>query len=190
MPRNYAQAAPTQYQRLPEYTRDETWIRAFLNHAAIGHLAHGRDDQPFVTPTNFWFDEQARRIIFHGNNHGRLRANLEHNPRVCLEVSEVGRRLPANTALEFSTQYRSVMVFGRVEILVDDEQRRAALYALIQKYFPALTPGKEFRPITDPELARTTVYALQIETWSGKENWAEQAEQLPDWPPLPDDLLK
>ncbi len=47
-----------------------------------------------------------------------------------------------------------------------------------------MTPGKEFRPITDQELARTTVYALVIDSWSGKENWAGQAEQSLDWPSL------
>jgi hypothetical protein len=189
MPRNYENASPTQYQRRPEHTRDEAWMRAFLHRAEIGHLAHSRDGQPFITPTNFWFDEERRRIIFHSNISGRLRDNLEHNPRVCMEASEVGKFLPANTALEFSTQYRSVLVFGRVEILTETEERRRVLYALIQKYFPGMTPGKEFRPITDQELARTTVYALVIESWSGKENWAEQADQLPDWPPLPDEFF-
>ena len=186
MPRNYTRATPTQYQRLPEYTRDDAWIAAFLSRAEIGHLAHSREGQPFITPTNFWFDEPKRRVIFHSNIAGRLRDNLEHNPRVCLEVSEYGRFLPANTALEFSTQYRSVMVYGAVEILVDDDQKRAALYGLLKKYFPTLNPGVEYRPITDAELKRTTVYALGIESWSGKENWPEQALQLPDWPPLPD----
>lgn len=189
MSRNYENATPAQYQRLPEHTRDEAWIRAFLHRAEIGHLAHSRAGQPFVTPTNFWYDEAGHRIIFHANISGRLRDNLEHNPRVCLETCEVGRFLPANTALEFSTQYRSVMVFGRVEILQDDDERRRMLYAIIHKYFPKMTPGIEFRPITEKELAQTTVYALVIESWSGKENWAEQAELSRDWPPLPDEFL-
>jgi uncharacterized protein len=90
--------------------------------------------------------------------------------------------------LEFSTQYRSVMVFGTVQILQNDDEKRAALYGILKKYFPTLTPGKEYRPITAKELARTTVYALKIEAWSGKENWNEQADELPDWPPLPKDL--
>lgn len=189
MSRNYNKATPTQYQRLPEHTRDDAWICAFLHRAEIGHLAHSREGQPFVTPTNFWFDEARHRIIFHSNISGRLRDNLEQNPRVCLEACEVGRFLPANTALEFSTQYRSVMVFGRAEILQEAEERCRVLYALIRKYFPKMTPGKEFRPITDQELARTTVYALTIDSWSGKENWAGQAEQSPDWPSLPDEFL-
>ena len=190
MPRNYEQAAPAQYQRRPEHNRDDAWIRAFLQRAEIGHLAHSRDGQPFITPTNFWFDEARHQIIFHSNISGRLRDNLAHNPKVCLEASEYGRFLPANTALEFSTQYRSVMVFGTVEILSETEARRQALYELIKKYFPELTPGKEYRPITDKELARTTVYALKIESWSGKENWPQQADQLPDWPPLPEKFIQ
>lgn len=190
MPRNYDQAAPTQYQRLPENTRGEAWIRELLRKGEIGHLAHSREGQPFITPTNFWFDEAGHRIIFHTNLAGRTRDNLEHNPRVCLEVSEYGRLLPANTALEFSLQYRSALVFGTVKILETETEKTEALEALLKKYFPALAPGKEYRPITRQELARTAVYALQIESWSGKENWAEQAEQLPDWPPLPDKFLK
>jgi uncharacterized protein len=189
MPRDYQNAAPTDHQRLPEHTRDEAWIRDLLHRAEIGHLGHARGEQPFVTPLNFWFDEPNQRIIFHTGQAGRMRNNLGHNPRACFEVMEYGRFLPANTALEFGIQYRSAMVFGQVEILNDPEEQRRALYALIAKHFPEMTPGKEFRPITDGELAHTTVYALRIESWSGKENWHEQAEQSKEWPPLPENNL-
>ena len=190
MPRSYENATPAQYQRIPSHTRDQAWIKEFLQRAQIGHVAHSRNDQPFLTPTNFWYDEERHRIIFHSNIAGRMRDNLEHAPKVCMEVSEYGRFLPANTALEFGIQYRSVLVFVSVSILEDSEEKKALLYKLLLKYFPALTPGKEYRPITEQELARTTVYAIQIESWSGKENWDEQAEQLPDWPALADEYLK
>lgn len=188
MARNYQTAGPTEFQRRPEYVRDEAWIRAFLHRIEIGHLAHLAGGQPYVTPTNFWFDEQNERIIFHSNIAGRLRSNLEAAPRVAFECIEHGRFLPANTALEFGVQYRSAMVFGMVEILNDSEEQRRVLYALIGKYFPRMAPGKEYRPINDKELARTTVYALNIESWTGKENWHEKADVSPDWPPLPDDF--
>jgi nitroimidazol reductase NimA-like FMN-containing flavoprotein (pyridoxamine 5'-phosphate oxidase superfamily) len=58
----------------------------------------------------------------------------------------------------------------------------------MRKYFPNFTPGKEFRPITDAELARTSVYAIKIESWSGKKNWPDQAEQGMEWPPLDEKL--
>jgi hypothetical protein len=189
MKRDYQKAAPVEYQRLPEHRRPDAWVQAFLHSGQIAHIAHLSGDQPFITPTSYWYDEEYNQIIFHSNRVGRLRSNLEHAPKVCLEVSESGRFLPANTALEFGQQYRSVLVFGRVRILENSQEGRRSLNGLLVKYFPHLKSGQEYRPITDQELDRTSVYALEIGSWSGKENWSDQADQLPDWPPLPDEFL-
>ncbi|HET9590590.1 MAG TPA: pyridoxamine 5'-phosphate oxidase family protein [Anaerolineales bacterium] len=184
MPRNYKDQSPAALQRLPEYKRDDEWIRAFLRHAKVGHIASARDSQPFLNPTTFWFDEENHQIVFHSNVAGRIRSNVENSSKVCFEASELGHLLPSNVALEFSLQFRSVIVFGSARILTDPDEIRRVLYGLIQKYFPAMTAGKEFRPITDKELRRTSVYAIQIEEWSGKENWKDRADQSDEWPAL------
>jgi uncharacterized protein len=77
-----------------------------------------------------------------------------------------------------------VLVFGTARVLEDLEEKRNALYGLIKKYFPEMEAGKEYRPITDKELKRTTVYAIEIKSWSGKENWKDRADQSDEWPPL------
>ena len=184
MPRSYKDQSPAAFQRLPAYERSDEWIRAFLHKAKVGHIASARDGQPFLNPTTFWFDEPNHQIVFHSNITGRIRANIESNPRVCFETSELGRLLPSNIALEFSLQYRSVIVFGHARLVSDPEEARRLLYQLIHKYFPRMSPGKEFREITDKELKRTSVYAIQIEEWSGKENWQERADQSEAWPAL------
>lgn len=184
MPRNYADARPTAHQRLPEYKRDDDWIRAFLRTAQVGHIASSLNGQLFLTPSLFWFDEENRQIIFHSNVTGRVRSNLESSPKVCFEASEMGRLLPSNVALEFSVQYRSVVVFGTAHLVTDPAEARRVLYGLIQKYFPTMRAGEEYREITDKELKRTSVYAIQIEEWSGKENWKDRADQSDEWSPL------
>lgn len=184
MPRNYADARPTAHQRLPEYKRDDDWIRAFLRTAQVGHIASSLNGQPFLTPSLFWFDEENRQIVFHSNVTGRTRSILESSPKVCFEASEMGRLLPSNVALEFSVQYRSVVVFGTVGLVTDPAEARRVLYGLIQKYFPKMQAGKEYREIMNKELKRTSVYAIQIEEWSGKENWKDRADQSDEWPPL------
>lgn len=184
MPRDYTDKSPAAFQRLPEYKRDEGWIRAFLHSAQVGHIASARDGQPFLNPSTFWFDEEYHQIVFHSNVAGRVRSNLETNPRVCFEASEMGRLLPSNVALEFSLQYRSVIVFGTARLLTDEAEARRALYGLIRKYFPRMRAGREYREITDRELKRTSVYAIQIEAWSGKENWKDRADQSEEWEPL------
>lgn len=184
MPRDYTNQSPTAFQRLPEYTRDDDWIRAFLRTARVGHIASARDGQPFLNPTTFWFDEGHHQIIFHSNVTGRIRSNIENNPRVCFEASELGKLLPSNVALEFSLQFRSVTVFGTARLVTDRLEARRVLYGLIGKYFPLMKQGQQFREITDRELLRTSVYAIQIEEWSAKENWKDRADQSDEWTPL------
>jgi nitroimidazol reductase NimA-like FMN-containing flavoprotein (pyridoxamine 5'-phosphate oxidase superfamily) len=184
MPRDYQNESPAAFRRLPEYQRGDEWIRAFLREAKVGHVASARDGQPFLNPSTFWFDEANHQIVFHSNVAGRIRSNIENNPRVAVEVSELGKLLPSNVALEFSLQFRSVTVFGNARLVSDPVEARRVMYGLIHKYFPAMTAGKEFREITDQELKRTSIYAIRIEEWSGKENWKDRADQSEEWPAL------
>lgn len=192
MPRDYSlqENPPGAHQRRPEYARGDDWIRAFLHAGQIAHIAARWDGQPFVTPTTYFFDESGHRLIFHSNLAGRLRANIERHPEVCVEVSEFGRVLPANVALEFSLQYRSVIVFGEAYLLEDPEDQRGVMHSLIRKYFGEMELGKDYRPATDKELQRTSIYEVRIQSWSGKENWKERADQSDEWPALDEKWFK
>jgi len=184
MKENYFDKKSINKQRLAEYVQDDQWIVDFLKKTKIGHIATRWDDQPFITPSTFWYDEIGQEIIFHSNIVGRVRKNSERHPEVCFEASEYGRFLPSNIALEFSMQYESVICFGKIRVIDDDEEKKIALYKLIEKYFPGMKSGKEYRPITAKELNRTSVYAISIDNWSGKRNWEEKAEQSEKWKPL------
>ena len=184
MPRNYENQSPTAFQRRPHLTRDDEWIRTFIKEAKVGHVATSLNDQPFLTPTTFWYDEENHQIIFHSNVAGRICSNIESNPKVSLEASELGKLLPSNVALEFSLQFRSVVIFGTARIISDPIEARKMLYGLISKYFPKMTAGREYREITDEELRATSIYAIKIEAWSGKENWEEHADQSDEWTAL------
>ena len=185
MPKDYSlEITPANAQRREEYTQDDAWITEFLQRTPVGHVATRWDEQPFITPTTFWYDPGRHEIYFHSNIIGRVRANSERFPEVCFEASIAGKLLPSNVALEFSIQYESVVVFGKIRGSEDFEEKRRALYGLIKKYFPEMAAGEHYRPITDKELKRTSVYAIAIESWSGKRNWMERAEQSDEWTPL------
>ncbi len=184
MPRNYKDQSPTAFQRRPHLTKDDAWIRAFLKEAQVGHIATSVDGQPFLNPSTFWYDDENHQIVFHSNVAGRIRSNIEANPKVSLEASELGKMLPSNVALEFSLQFRSVVVFGTAKVVTNPDEARRLLYGLISKYFPAMTAGREYREITDKELRATSIYTIPIEAWSGTENWEPRADQSDEWPPL------
>lgn len=173
-----------------ERAQDDSWTRDFLKTAEVGYVATRWEQQPFLTPILFLYDPQAQAIYFHTHLSGRLRSNAASFPQACFCASRWGRLLPSNAALEFSIQYESVVAFGAVQVLEDEAERERALYALIEKYFPGLKPGEQYRPITPNELNRTAVYKFSIDSWSGKRNWPDLAEQISEWPPLPAELMK
>ena len=184
MPREYIGQNPTAFQRRPHLTKDDAWIRENINTFKAGHFATSVDGQPYINTSTFWYDEAEHQIVFHSNLAGRIRSNIEYNPKVSFEASVLGQLLPSNVALEFSLQYRSIVAFGTARLVTEPDEMRRLLYGLISKYFPELKVGQEYREINDKELRATSVYAIKIEEWSGKENWEARADQSDEWQPL------
>jgi nitroimidazol reductase NimA-like FMN-containing flavoprotein (pyridoxamine 5'-phosphate oxidase superfamily) len=158
----------TDVRRKDRQVNDETWIRAMLHNSAVASLATALGEQPFLHMNLFAFDESAHAIYLHTARTGRTLTNIEANGQVSFSVYEMGRLLPADTALEMSVEYASVIVFGRASVVTDSDEARRGLQLLLDKYFAHLRPGQDYRAITDEELARTAVYRIDIEQWSGK----------------------
>lgn len=171
MVRDYAHLPPAQVRRADRAVDDDTWIVGLLQRAPVGYLATVHDGQPYLNSNLYVYDAAAHVIYMHTARTGRTRANVEMDERVCFTVTEMGRLLPADEALEFSVEYSSVVIFGSARLLsadADRERARHGLQLLLDRYAPHLRPGRDYRPITDDELARTAVYEIAIREWSGK----------------------
>lgn len=161
-------------RRSDRAVHDETWIRDLLHRAPVGFVASVRDGQPFINSNLFVYDEPANAIYFHTARRGQTRDNLEEHDEVCFTVAEMGRLLPADTALEFSVEYSSVVVFGQASLVSDERSAIKALQALLDKYAEHLKPGIDYRPPVREELKRTSVFRLKIASWSGKMKKVDQ----------------
>jgi nitroimidazol reductase NimA-like FMN-containing flavoprotein (pyridoxamine 5'-phosphate oxidase superfamily) len=159
--------------RRKDRAKDDAWIRAFLRRAAFGCLATVREGQPFIVARNFAYDEAAHAIYLHGAVKGRTHENVQADERACFAVSEMGRLLPADRAMNFGVEYSGVVVFGRATIVTDRAEAKRGLQLLLDKYFPHLRPGEDYAPATDEDLKVTAVYRIEIESWSGKEKKAK-----------------
>jgi len=172
MPKDYL-AEPNAKVRRSDREKDESWIREYLHKTAIGNLATLHDGQPFINSNLFVFDEKKHAIYMHTARVGRTRANVEKEEKVCFSVSDLGRLLPADVALEFSCEYSGVVVFGSGQIISDYEEAKKALQLMLDKYFPNHKPGRDYRAITVEELDRTSVFKISIKDWSGKKKEVE-----------------
>ena len=162
----------TLMRRKNRAVNDADWIRALLQRAAMGTLAFVDDGRPLVHMNLFVLDGDRDALYFHTANQGQTHAAIASGGQVCFCISEMGRLLPADTAIEFSVEFASVVVHGQARIVTDPDEAQHGLQLLLDKYFPHLQPGQNYRPIQPAELARTTVYRIDIEQWSGKRKQA------------------
>ena len=166
---NYLERPLTQVRRRDRVLAEDEWIDRFLETAAVGHVALCWDGQPLVHSNLFWHD--GERVYWHTAPVGKFRAVLDAGETsACFTVTEHGRILPSDTPLDFSTEYASVVLYGRARVVADMDEKRRALEALMAKYAPQLVPGVDYTPMPDADVARTSVHCLEIETRVGKHN--------------------
>jgi len=156
---------------------EEAWMRELLERTPVGVLATVSGGQPFLNSNLFVYDPGERAIFIHTAARGRTRENAEGDAKACFTAFEMGRMLPADRALEFSTEYGGVVAFGKISVIDDAAEAQRALQLLMDKYAPHLRPGADYEAATPADLKRTSVFRLEIEEWSGK-----RKEEAPDFP--------
>jgi nitroimidazol reductase NimA-like FMN-containing flavoprotein (pyridoxamine 5'-phosphate oxidase superfamily) len=148
-----------------EWITDREEMESLLQEALVGCLATvGPHGSPYITPLNFCYHQG--KIYFHCAFEGRKIANIKANPRVCFEVHELIKIVQGQRACDFSTRYRSVLVFGHARSLPDGDEKVAALTALAEKY----TGGQAVEPPTPQRAKGTEVIEITIEEMTGKRN--------------------
>lgn len=146
-----------------EWITDRQEMENLLREAEVGCLATvGPDGSPYITPLHFVY--HRGKIYFHCALAGRKMDHIRANPRVCFEVHELIRIVPGQRACDFSTRYRSVLVFGRARSLADADEKVAVLTALAEKY----AGGRAVEPPTPERVKGTEVVEITIEEMTGK----------------------
>lgn len=163
---------PEDVRLSPRAVEDDEWIAEFLTQQPTCVVGLVDDGSPYVVNQLFVFDPGEHAIYLHGANTGRTRSIVERSgsPEVCLTVSRMGRLLPAEKPVDFDVEYASVVVYGDVGLVDGSEQKRRALELLMEKFAPHMTPGDEYNPIAESSIDRTSVYRIDIDRWSGKQN--------------------
>lgn len=100
-----------------------------LKSCSTGVLAvSGEDGYPYTVPLNYTYGDG--KLLFHCAKVGHKIDGIKANDKVTFCVIERDDVVPDT----FSTNYRSVVVFGRARILTEDGEKRAALEGLVAKY--------------------------------------------------------
>jgi uncharacterized protein len=153
----------TRHRRLREQGRtDRAELLAVLNAGLIAHLGVLSDGAPMVVPTGYGFDE--RYVYVHGSVASQSLAAGES--LACVTVTVVDGLVLARSVFEHAINYRSAMIYGRLRIVTDPQQKLAGLRCLSEH----LAPGQwdYARRPSRKELAATRLLALPLDEASVK----------------------
>ena len=138
-------------------------ISAVLERGTSGVLALAGDDgYPYAVPISYVYD--GERIYFHSARAGHKLDAVRREPKASFCVIDQDQIVPA----EYTTYFRSVIAFGRIRILEDAGEKRAAMEKLAARYAPEDAPERRAQAI-DREWMPLCMLEMTIYHLSGKE---------------------
>lgn len=134
-----------------------------LNRGTSGVLAVlGDGGYPYAVPLSYVY--QGNKIFFHSARTGHKLDAIAANEKVSFCVIDKDEVVPD----EYTTYFRSVVVFGKARILEEKEEKQSALALLAKRYTPA-HPQSQRQQVMDKEFSAVCMIELDIEHISGKE---------------------
>ena len=165
----------TKLKRLPKRGHfDRETVYGILDEGFICHVGFAPQGQPFVIPTGYARVDD--KLYIHGSQASRMLRTLSGGLDACVTVTIIDGLVLARSAFHHSMNYRSVVIFGRAEIIEDRETKIAALIALSEH----IVRGRwaDVREPNEEELKQTTVLELPL---------VEASAKIRTGPPLDDE---
>ena len=130
----------------------ESEARTVISAGTIGHLGCIVNNEPYVVPISYLFEEGA--IYSHSLPGQKIQA-LRANPSACLQVEQI----------HDDFHWRSAIAFGSFEEIHDERDRAQALRKLLKR-FPLLTPV-ESRVVQDAAPPELIVFRIRVDRVTG-----------------------
>lgn len=155
----------TKLRRLPKRgSYDRELIYQILDEAFVCHIGFTVDEQPFVIPTAY--ARAGDNLLVHGSQASRMMRAMAWGVEVCVTVTLVDGLVLARSAFHHSINYRSVVIFGKANVVRDENEKLTALRAFTEHIVP--NRWQDVRPTTENELKATTVLSLPLQEASAK----------------------
>lgn len=149
-------------RRKKQLLSPEETTAVFMEGTAGVLAVSGDDDYPYAVPISYVFDGNA--FYFHCAKEGHKLDAIRRNPKASFCVTGQDKVMPE----EYTTYFRSAIAFGRIRILENDEEKRAAARKLAIKYAPADSETARENTI-EQSWTRLCMLEMSVEHMTGKE---------------------
>src|ERR1700719_567902 len=145
-------------------TYDRETIYNILDQAFVCHVGFIADGMPVVVPTNYV--RVGDKLYLHGSTASRLMKTLGSGAPFCLSVTLLDGIVFSPTATGHSVNYRSVVVMGKAEQILEPEAKLAAMRDFVE--YVLRGRWDTVRPPSEQELKGTMVLAVPLVEASAK----------------------
>jgi len=142
--------------------KDLATMEKIIRGSSVCRMGLCDGDRPYVVPMNFGYHEG--KVYMHCASEGRKLDVIGKNPYVCLEFEADLQMKYAQEACDFSMYYKSVIAWGRAEILREPDEKVRGMNLIMGHY-----TGKEYE-FPAQALARIVIIRVDIEEMTGKQN--------------------
>ncbi|MDF1575128.1 MAG: pyridoxamine 5'-phosphate oxidase family protein [Bacteroidales bacterium] len=150
-------------RRAQQEITDKSVLEEILGKAMICRLAMIDGDRPYILPFNYGYRDGC--IFIHSAPGGKKIDLLARDNRVCFEVEDAVEISKGERACDWSTRYRSIVGYGTVEILSDQQGKQEGLEAIMAQHgAPDLIEFKQ------KNLDRMVILKVTITSKSGKQS--------------------
>ncbi|MGD9560918.1 MAG: pyridoxamine 5'-phosphate oxidase family protein [Pyrinomonadaceae bacterium] len=172
---------PTKRTRIKRISKNAVYDRkvvyAILDEAFVCHVGFVADGNPVVIPTSY--ARVGDRMLIHGSAASRMMRALWAETDVCVNVTLIDGLVLARSVFNHSMNYRSVVVFGRAEVVSDEAEKLDALRAFSEHIVPGRWNGA--RQPNAKELKATLVLSISLEEASAKVRSGDPADDEEDY---------
>ncbi|GAA4399477.1 pyridoxamine 5'-phosphate oxidase family protein [Nibrella viscosa] len=155
----------TKLTRLPKRGfHDPETIYPILDQGLVCHVSYVLHGQPFTIPIAYCRIDAT--IYIHGSVGSHFFRELAKGVDVCVSVTMIDALVLARSAFHHSVNYRSVVAFGKTQVVEDEDER----WLVLERITEHLVPGRwaDVRQPNASELKKTMVIAIPINEASAK----------------------
>jgi nitroimidazol reductase NimA-like FMN-containing flavoprotein (pyridoxamine 5'-phosphate oxidase superfamily) len=138
-------------------------IESIIKSCDVCRVAFADDNVPYIVTMNFGYSVKLRKIYFHCAREGRKIEMIRRNNYVCFEMDAGHDLIAGDHPCDFSMKFISIVGYGRIYIIDDDEEKRIGLTCIMSHY----SENGEYKFKTS-SFDKTFVLRLDIEQLTGK----------------------
>ncbi len=148
---------------------DVGFFRMMVTHCPSCSIAYVDSEVPANHVAFFVYDENSNEIIFHLSKHGYGGSALTGGKTVCISLYKFGDLYTAAKAVDFGSEYQSVVIYGIAQIEESESEKMRLMKIFFEKFFPKFN-GHSFSDFTTVDIKPIYVVRVKVDKWFAKQH--------------------